>query len=56
MSQGEFTKEEADAVSKMVWEMYGAMSKRKQMEWLGAMNDIELFIKAAQRVAPNEKE
>lgn len=54
MAQGEFTKEEADETIKAVEEMYKALSRAKQGEYLGHLNDIFLFIEAAQREAPNE--
>lgn len=55
MAQGEFTKEEADAMAEAVSEMFKALSKTKQREYIGHLNDIQLFIEAAKREAPNEK-
>jgi len=54
MAQGEFTKEEAAETIKAVDEMYKALSKSRQCEYLGHLNDICLFIEAAQRAAPDE--
>lgn len=52
MSQGEFTKEEAGETASAVEEIWDALSKRKQMEYLGHLNDILLFIAAAKKHAP----
>jgi hypothetical protein len=54
MAQGEFTKEEADAVTETVCEMHKALSKPKQRDYIGHLNDILLFVEAAKKVAPNE--
>lgn len=56
MAQGEFTKEEADETAEAVKEVVQALSKRKQIEFLGHINDIYLFIEAAKRAAPTEAE
>ena len=55
MAQGEFTKEEADATKEAVEEMFKGLTKSKQGEFFGHLNDIFLFIEAAKRVAPAEK-
>jgi hypothetical protein len=55
MAQGEFTKQEADETSKAVDELFRALSKPKQREYLGHLNDISLFISAAKAAAPDEK-
>ena len=55
MAQGEFTKEEAAETVKAFNEVYKALSKAKQAEYLGHANDIFLFLEAAKREAPNEK-
>ena len=55
MAQGEFTKEEADATGEAVDEMFKALPKKKQMDYLGHLNDILLFLGAAKRAAPDEK-
>jgi hypothetical protein len=55
MAQGEFTKEEADATKEAVEEMFKNLSKAKQGEFFGHLNDVFLFIEAARRAAPAEK-
>jgi hypothetical protein len=55
MAQGEFTKEEADATDEAVNEMFKALPKTKQMDFIGHLNDILLFVGAAKRAAPSEK-
>jgi hypothetical protein len=54
--QGEFTKEEAQSVKEAVDEMFKALPKSKQMNFLGHLNDIFLFLGAAEREAPTEEE
>jgi len=54
MAQGEFTKEEAMATEETFKEVFAALPKRKQMEFIGHANDIYLFLSAAKKVAPNE--
>ncbi len=54
MSQGQFTKQEADATEEAVKELFEALSKPKQREFLGHLNDIALFISAAKKAAPEE--
>lgn len=56
MAQGEFTKEEADETVKSVDEMFKAIATRKQAEYLGHLNDILLFLRAAKEAAPSEKD
>ena len=55
MAQGEFTKEEARETIDAVMEVLKALSKKKQIEFLGHANDIIMFLEAAGRAAPNEK-
>lgn len=52
MAQGEFTKEEAQATREAVNEMFNAFSKPKKMEFFGHLNDVLLFLSAAEKVAP----
>ena len=52
MAQGEFTKEEATETEKAVDEMFRALPKSKQREYIGHLNDIFLFISAAKKAAP----
>ena len=54
MAQGEFTKEEATATREAVDEMFRGLSKAKQMDFLGHLNDILLFLNAAKQAAPAE--
>ena len=56
MGQGDFTKQEADRTREAVSEMFDAISKRKQMEYIGHLNDICLFLEAAKRAAPDAAE
>lgn len=55
MAQGEFTKEECDATVTAVTEVFKALPKAKQRDFIGHMNDIYLFISAAKAIAPEEK-
>lgn len=54
MAQGQFTKEEAKETEEAVTEMFKALSKPKQLEYFGHLNDIMLFINAAKIKAPSE--
>lgn len=54
MAQGEFTKEEAKETVVAIDEMYKALSKPKQREFFGHLNDILLFIETAKKNAPEE--
>jgi hypothetical protein len=54
MAQGEFTKEEAQQTSEAVSEMFDAIPKRKQPEFLGHLNDVALFLSAAKKAAPEK--
>jgi len=56
MAQGDFTKEEAKATIEAVDEMFKALPKGKRAEYLGHLNDIMLFLEAAQREAPSNPE
>lgn len=55
MAQGQFTKEEAKETEEAVSEIFKALSKAKQREFLGHLNDIYLFLAAAGKAAPSEK-
>lgn len=55
MAQGEFTKEEAKQTFDAFKEVYSALSKPKRREFIGHANDIYLFLSAAERNAPPEK-
>lgn len=52
MAQGEFTKEEATETQEAFKEVFDALPKRKQCEFLGHANDIYLFLASAKRHAP----
>ncbi len=54
MAQGEFTKQEATETEKAVGELFEALSKAKQREYLGHLNNIYLFLTAAKNAAPDE--
>lgn len=55
MAQGEFTKQEAANTDEAVNEMFKAIPKSKQINYLGHLNDILLFLAAAKKAAPDEK-
>ncbi|KKL49273.1 hypothetical protein LCGC14_2317150 [marine sediment metagenome] len=55
MAQGEFTKEESKETMNAVEEMWKALSKPKREEFFGHLNDIMLFLSAAEKNAPAEK-
>lgn len=54
MSQGDFTKEEAAATEQAFDELFKAMPKKKQADFLGHANDIYLFLAACKRNCPDE--
>lgn len=56
MATNRFTKEQAQVAKEALDEMYRAFSRNKQIEFIGHLNDIALFIESAQRVAPSESE
>lgn len=53
MAQGEFTKQEAEETKTAVDEIFKAIPKTKQINFIGHLNDIFLFLEAAKRVAPD---
>lgn len=55
MAQGEFTKEEAAETENAFKEVFSALSKAKQGQFIGHANDIYLFLAAAKADAPSEK-
>jgi len=55
MAQGEWTKEEAHETEKAVEEMFKALPKKRQFEYIGHLNDILLYIAASAKNAPEEK-
>ena len=56
MAQGEFTQEEAAATIEAVEELYDAIPKTKQMNFIGHLNDIFLFVEAAKREMADDTE
>jgi hypothetical protein len=52
MAQGEFTKQEAQATREAFDEIVAALPKGKKMNYIGHMNDIYLFLSAAEKAAP----
>ena len=56
MAQGRFTKEEARATREAFDEIINSLSRNKKMEFIGHMNDIYLFLDAAEKAAPAESE
>ena len=55
MAQGDFTKEEAQTTIEAFDEVFKALPKKKQAEYLGHANDIFLFLEACKRECPSEK-
>jgi hypothetical protein len=53
MAVGDFTKQEADVVHECVNDMFNALTKKRQMEFLGELNEILCFVTAAKREAPD---
>ena len=54
MAQGEFTKQEAQVTREAVNELFEALPKSRRFDYIGHLNDICLFLEAAQRAAPEE--
>ena len=55
MTQGKFSKEEADASTEALDEIMKAFPKSKVGEFAGHFNDVLLFISACRKEAPSEK-
>lgn len=53
MSQGQFTKAEAKQASIAFEEVFKALSKTKQREFLGHANEIYLFLGACEKHCPD---
>ena len=53
MAQGDFTKEEIAEVRISIDEMFCALSRPNKCAFLGHMNDVLLFLSAAEKHAPN---
>ena len=56
MAQGEFTKQEARQTIETTEDMFKGLPKSKQLGYLGHLNDILLFLGAAERNAPDKPE
>ena len=56
MALGDFTKENAVVIEEALDEMFKALSKPKQREYLGHLNEICLFVTAAKNAAPTKEE
>jgi hypothetical protein len=54
MAQGEWTREEARATEEAFKEVFDALPKKKQIEFLGHANDIYLFLAACQKHCPSQ--
>ena len=54
MTQGKFSKEEADSCKEALDEIMKSMSRNKCEEFIGHFNDIFLFLSAAKAEAPSE--
>jgi len=54
LSQGKFSKEEAESVKEAVEEMFEAIPKSRRIDYLGHLNDVLLFLTAAGAAAPSE--
>jgi len=50
--QGDFTQEEAKATEEAFDQVFKALPKKKQAEYLGHANDIYLFLTTCQRECP----
>jgi len=56
MTQGTFSKEEAESCKEALDEVMKAMPKSKVVNFIGHFNDIFLFLSAAKEAAPEEGE
>ena len=54
--QGDLTKENAKNAHAAVNEMFDAISKKKQLDFFGHLNDVLLFLESAMRTLPSENE
>ena len=52
MAQGEATKEECMETMRAVSELFVALAKSKRVEYLGHLDDICLFLNAAEKILP----
>jgi len=56
MAMGDFTKEQAVVAQECIDLIFKAVPKTKQMDLLGELNELSLFVSAAKRNAPGEEE
>jgi hypothetical protein len=56
MTQGDFTKEEANEMLTVLRELFDAIPKKKQPEYIGHLNELALFLESAKRAAPDKTE
>jgi len=56
MAQGEFTIEEAEQTEQAIEDMFNAIPKSKQLDYIGHLNDILLFIGAAKKALAGKKD
>ncbi len=56
MAQGEFTKQEARETKKAVQEIWEALTRAKRDDFFGHLNDIFMFLDAAEAAAPDKPE
>ncbi len=54
MAQGEFTREEAIETERAFTEVFKALPKSKQGEFIGHANDIYLFLTACKKHCPEK--
>lgn len=54
MANSRFTKKEAELVREDIDTLFNSLTKKKQMEFIGELNDIMLFLSAAKEAAPEE--
>lgn len=54
MAQGDFTKAEATMMAKAFEEVFKALPKKKQLDFLGHANDIYLFLATCKEKCPDE--
>jgi len=55
MAIGDFTKENADVVGETAEDMFKGVPKRKQMDYIGHLNEILCFVEAAKKAAPAQQ-
>ena len=56
MAVGDFTKEEAKVVHECIEEMFEAIPKRRQMEYIGHLNEVLVFVERASKHALHERD